>query len=223
MQVSVIITAGGIGKRMGGSVPKQFLLLAGKPVLIHTLERFNTLLPDAQFILSLPSDWQEYWQELATKYNLNAPHILANGGAERFHSVKNALALATGTTVFVHDAVRPFFSKATITRCQDALRENLAVVPVINIKETLRELIGLQSKTVDRTYFRLVQTPQCFHRDVLVKAYDQDYDPAFTDDASVVERAGTAVVLVEGNEENIKLTTPLDMQLAELFSKIRDL
>ncbi|MCE2713234.1 MAG: 2-C-methyl-D-erythritol 4-phosphate cytidylyltransferase [Cryomorphaceae bacterium] len=223
MQVSVIITAGGIGKRMGGIVPKQFLLLAGKPVLIHTLERFNTLLPDAQFILSLPSDWQAYWKELTTQYNLKVPHVLANGGAERFHSVKNALALATGTTVFVHDAVRPFFSKATIARCQDALNENLAVVPVINVKETLRELIGNQSRTVDRTHFRLVQTPQCFHRDVLVKAYDQDYDPAFTDDASVVERAGAAVVLVEGNEENIKLTTPLDMQLAELFSKIRDL
>lgn len=223
MQVSVIITAGGIGKRMGGSVPKQFLLVAGKPVLIHTLERFKTLLPDAQFILSLPSDWQEYWKELATQHNLKVPHILANGGAERFHSVKNALALATGTVVFVHDAVRPFFSNATIARCQDALKENLAVVPVINIKETLRELIDHQSKTVDRTHFRLVQTPQCFHRDVLVKAYDQDYDPAFTDDASVVERAGAAVVLVEGNEENIKLTTPLDMQLAELFSKIWDL
>jgi 2-C-methyl-D-erythritol 4-phosphate cytidylyltransferase len=222
MHVSVIITAGGIGKRMGGAVPKQFMLLAGRPVLAHTLERFHALLPDAQFILTLPSEWQTYWKELVEQYAIEVPHVLTDGGAERFHSVKNALALATGSVVFVHDAVRPLFSEATIKRCLQALEMHPAIVPVTKVKETLRQMHDDKSQTVDRNLYRLVQTPQCFHREVLATAYEQEFDPSFTDDASVVERTGVSIFLVEGNEENIKLTTPLDMQLAELLLKTQE-
>jgi len=219
MKTTVIITAGGIGKRMGGDIPKQFMLLSGRPVLLHTLERFHSALPEAQLIITLPSDWQNYWQDLLSKFNVQIPHILVDGGAERFHSVKNALSNAVGDYVLVHDAVRPLFREETIHRCFHALQSNKAVVPVVPVNESLRETKGSESKAVDRSRFVLVQTPQCFHKETLIEAYHQSFDNTFTDDASVVERNGIQVVLVEGNEENIKLTTPADMQLAELLLK----
>ena len=223
MQTTVIITAGGIGKRMGGDLPKQFLLLSGKPVLLHTLERLHSILPNAQLIITLPSEWQSYWKEVLLDLKVLIPHQLVDGGSERFHSVKNALLLAKGDYVLVHDAVRPLFSEGTIQRCLQALETNEAVVPVVSVKESLRETNGTESKAVDRSRFVLVQTPQCFQRETLVSAYEQPFDLTFTDDASVVERNGGKVVLVAGNEENIKLTTPSDMQLAELLLKgIRD-
>lgn len=202
---------------MGQTLPKQFLLLNGKPVLLLVLERFNMLLPGAQFIVTLPAIWQSYWKELLSQMNVKIPHELSDGGEERFHSVKNALTLASGEYVLVHDAVRPLFSDNTIQRCLQALRTAEAVVPVVPIKESVREMIGTDSKAIDRTKFVLVQTPQCFHRETLLAAYDQPFDKLFTDDASVVERTGVKIALVEGNEDNIKLTTPQDMKLAELL------
>jgi 2-C-methyl-D-erythritol 4-phosphate cytidylyltransferase len=219
MKTSVIITAGGIGKRMGGNIPKQFMLLCGKPVLLHTLERFHSILPNAQLIITLPRDWQTYWQELLSEYKVSIPHVLVDGGVERFHSVKNALSIADGDFVLVHDAVRPLFSEETIQRCLNALQSNKAVVPVTPVKDSLRELNESESKAVDRSIYVLVQTPQCFQKEVLIEAYEQPFENTFTDDASVVERNGALVVLVEGNEENIKLTTPADMQLADLLLK----
>ena len=219
MQTTVIITAGGIGKRMGGDLPKQFLLLGGKPVLLHTLERMHSVLQDAQLIITLPSDWQSYWKQLLLDFNVTISHEIVDGGVERFHSVKNALLLAKGDYVFVHDAVRPLFSEATIQRCLYALETNEAVVPVVPVKESLRERNGTESNAVDRSRFVLVQTPQCFQRATLWRAYEQSFDITFTDDASVVERKGGKIVLVNGNEENIKLTSPSDMQLAEILLK----
>jgi 2-C-methyl-D-erythritol 4-phosphate cytidylyltransferase len=220
MKITVIITAGGIGKRMGGDLPKQFLLLNGKPVLLHTLERFHSILPEAQFIITLPAEWQSYWNELLTDFQVSIAHHVIDGGSERFHSVKNALTLAEGGYILVHDAVRPLFSKETIEKCLQALETNEAVVPVVPVKESLRETNGTESKALDRSRFVLVQTPQCFHKQTLIEAYDQPYDSTFTDDASVVERNGGKVILVTGNEENIKLTTPADLQLAEVLMEI---
>lgn len=202
---------------MGTNLPKQFLLLNGKPVLQLVLERFNMLLPGAQLIVTLPAIWQSYWKELLSQMNVKIPHDLSDGGEERFHSVKNALSMATGEYVLVHDAVRPLFSDAAIQRCLKGLDTAGAVVPVVPIKESVREMVGTDSKALDRNKFVLVQTPQCFHRETLLTAYDQPFDKLFTDDASVVERTGVKITLVEGNEENIKLTTPQDMKLAELL------
>jgi 2-C-methyl-D-erythritol 4-phosphate cytidylyltransferase len=217
MKTTVIITAGGLGKRMGGDIPKQFLQLNGKPVLLNTLERFYTILPDAQLILTLPPEWQAYWKDILLKQKVFIPHELTDGGLERFHSVQNALKLASGDHILVHDAVRPLCSKDTIERCLVALMTSEAVVPVIPVKESLRKRIGAQSKSLDRSMYVMVQTPQCFRRQTILHAYDQPFDHTFTDDASVVERNGVSVALVDGNEENIKLTTPLDMQLAALL------
>lgn len=220
MQITVIITAGGIGKRMGGALPKQFLPLNEKPVLLHTLERFHSFLPKAQLIITLPESWQAHWRQLLLDFHVTIPHSLVDGGVERFHSVKNALTLATGDYVLIHDAVRPLFSKDTIEKCMEALASHQAVVPVVPVKESLRQTNGNESKALDRSKYVLVQTPQCFHKQTLIEAYEQPYDPTFTDDASVVERNGGKIVLVSGNEENIKLTTPSDLQLAEVLLAI---
>lgn len=217
MQTTIIITAGGIGKRMGGPIPKQFLPLKGKPVLLHTLERMHAILPKAQLIISLPLEWQSYWQYQLASLKVVIPHVLADGGKERFHSVKNALSVATGDIILIHDAVRPLFSEGTIQRCLQAIQTNEAVVPVVPVKESIREKNETGSKALDRSRYVVVQTPQFFRRATLLQAYEQTYDNTFTDDASVVERIGVSIALAEGNEENIKLTTPADMQLAELL------
>jgi 2-C-methyl-D-erythritol 4-phosphate cytidylyltransferase len=170
-------------------------------------------------IITLPGDWQKYWQELLSEYKVPIPHVLVDGGVERFHSVKNSLTIADGDFVLVHDAVRPLFSEETIHRCLNALQSNKAVVPVTPVKESLRKTNGSESQAVDRSRFVLVQTPQCFQKEAVMEAYEQPFENTFTDDASVVERNGVPVVHVKGNEENIKLTTPADMQLAELLLK----
>jgi 2-C-methyl-D-erythritol 4-phosphate cytidylyltransferase len=217
MNLSVIITAGGIGKRMESSIPKQFLPLLGKPVLLRTLERLYTILPHAQFILTLPTEWHAYWEKLVKKNACTIKHNVIDGGEERFHSVRNALNHADGAIVLVHDAVRPFVSHETITRCLKALESSPAAIPVTPVKESLREMVENENKALERSRFVLVQTPQCFQRVTLAEAYMQPYDATFTDDASVVEKAGSIITLVEGNEENIKITTPLDLQIAELL------
>ncbi len=217
MKKYAIIVAGGKGLRMGGELPKQFIPVEGRPVLMRTLDTFHTCDPSIEIILVLPCDHQPYWQELCREYQFAVPHRIADGGATRFHSVQNGLSLvdAPESLVAVHDGVRPFVSHEVISRCYAEAEAHGAVVPVIPVVETVRQLVGEGSATVDRDAYRLVQTPQTFRATLLRRAYEQPYTDAFTDDASVVEALGSAVSLVDGNRENIKLTTPFDLIVAK--------
>ena len=216
----VIIVAGGKGLRMGSDIPKQFLPIGGKPVLMRTLERFREYSPTLQIILVLPKAQQAYWKELCQKYNFTVTYQLADGGETRFHSVQHGLALipddAEGV-VGVHDGVRPFPSIDVIRNCYEIARTKKAVIPVIPVVETVRHLEGESSVTVPRGDYRLVQTPQTFDIQLLKAANRQPYNDGFTDDASVVEAFGHDVTLVEGNRENIKITTPYDLKIAEVL------
>ena len=214
----IIIVAGGKGLRMGSDIPKQFLPIGGKPVLMRTIERFRAYSADLQIILVLPEAQQDYWRQLCEQYHFQVQYQLANGGETRFHSVQNGLALipddAQGV-VGVHDGVRPFPSVEVIRNCYETAREKKAVIPVIPVVETVRHLEGEGSVTVPRGDYRLVQTPQTFDIQLLKAANRQPYNDGFTDDASVVESYGYQITLVEGNRENIKITTPYDMLVAE--------
>ena len=218
----VIIVAGGKGLRMGADIPKQFLPIGGKPVLMRTLERFREYAADLQIILVLPKAQQDYWRELCQQYHFDVEYTLANGGETRFHSVQNGLALVPDDAegvVGVHDGVRPFPSVEVIRNCYETARTAKAVIPVIPIVETVRHLVSesnvQRSITVPRGDYRLVQTPQTFDIQLLKAANRQPYNDGFTDDASVVEAYGFDITLVEGNRENIKITTPFDMTIAE--------
>ena len=227
----VIIVAGGKGLRMGSDIPKQFLPISGKPVLMRTLERFRQYSPTLQIILVLPKAQQDYWQELCKEYDFKVEYLLADGGETRFHSVQHGLALipddAEGV-VGVHDGVRPFPSIEVIRNCYETARTAKAVIPVIPVVETVRHLERTEnsqfsilnsqfSKTVPRNEYRLVQTPQAFDIQLLKAANRQPYNEGFTDDASVVEAFGFDITLVEGNRENIKITTPFDLKIAEVL------
>lgn len=216
----IIIVAGGKGLRMGSDIPKQFLPIGGKPVLMRTLERFRQYSPSLQIILVLPKAQQDYWQQLCKEYDFKIEYQLADGGETRFHSVQHGLALipddAEGV-VGVHDGVRPFPSIDVIRNCYETAREKKAVIPVIPVVETVRHLKGDTSVTVPRNDYRLVQTPQTFDIQLLKAANRQPYNDGFTDDASVVEAFGFDITLVEGNRENIKITTPYDLKIAEVL------
>lgn len=215
----VVIVAGGKGLRMGGDVPKQFLLLGGKPVLMHTIERFHAFDAQLQIILVLPPDQQDYWHELCLAHHFKLPYLLADGGATRFESVRNGLALIPNDAqgvVAVHDGVRPMVSVKVIERCFAMACKTQAVIPVTPVVETLRQIMpDGASQTVNRDAYRLVQTPQTFDLQLLKQAYQQPYSTAFTDDASVVEALGMQITMVEGNIENIKITTPFDLDVCE--------
>lgn len=218
MEKYVIIVAGGKGLRMGGDIPKQFVPINGMPVLMRTIEAFYAYDPQINIILVLPSAHQAYWKGLCEEYHFSIPYQLANGGETRFHSVKNGLALipSTGGVVGVHDGVRPFVAQSVIKECYEQAAQLQAVVPVTEVVETVRYIReDGGSETVPRDRYKLVQTPQVFTVDLLKKAYAQEYIPLFTDDASVVEHCGATVYLVKGNRENIKLTTPFDLKVAE--------
>ena len=219
----IIIVAGGKGLRMGSDIPKQFLPIGGKPVLMRTLERFRAYSSALQIILVLPEAQQDYWRKLCEEYHFEVEYQLANGGQTRFHSVQNGLALVPDDAegvVGVHDGVRPFPSIEVIRNCYETARTAKAVIPVIPVVETVRQIFsnGLHdSRTVPRDEYRLVQTPQTFDIQLLKAANRQPYNDGFTDDASVVESYGHAITLVEGNRENIKITTPYDMKIAEVL------
>ena len=218
----VIIVAGGKGLRMGSDIPKQFLPIAGKPGLMRTLERFRAYSSTLQIVLVLPEAQQDYWKQLCKQYDFKVDYQLANGGQTRFHSVQNGLALVPDDAegvVGVHDGVRPFPSIDVILNCYDTARTKKAVIPVIPVVETVRQLKSEGSITVPRDQYRLVQTPQTFDIQLLKAANRQPYNDGFTDDASVVESYGHAITLVEGNRENIKITTPYDIIVAEALCK----
>lgn len=215
----IIIVAGGKGLRMGSDIPKQFLPIGGKPVLMRTIERFHHFSEALQIILVLPKAQQAYWHGLCEQYQFDVPYLLANGGETRFHSVQHGLALipddALGV-VGVHDGVRPFPAIDVIRRCYDTARTAKAVIPVTPVVETLRHIT---EGTKPRGDYRLVQTPQTFDIQLLKAANRQPFSEAFTDDASVVESYGHAITMVEGNRENIKITTPFDLAIAETLCR----
>jgi 2-C-methyl-D-erythritol 4-phosphate cytidylyltransferase len=218
-----IIVAGGKGERMGQQLPKQFLELAGKPILMHTIEKFYNTSPELKIILALPENQFDYWEELCYKYGFTKiPHQIVAGGKTRFDSVKNALKLVTENgIVAIHDGVRPLVSTQTITNCIAAAQINGNAIPVVDVVDSLRFVSKQENtnKAVTRSCYKSVQTPQCFKTEIILKAYEQDFDESFTDDASVVEKLGYQIDLVEGNIENIKITSPIDIALAEMLMK----
>lgn len=226
MERFVILVAGGQGLRMGGDVPKQFLPLGGRPVLMHTIDRFREVFPDMHIIVVLPQGQHDYWHDLCRRHHLEGGFLTAPGGDTRFHSVLNGLnaipADVSEGLVGVHDGVRPFVSRDTLRRCYEEAARSGTAVPVVPVVETLRHVSpDGESMTVPRGDYRLVQTPQVFSLSLLRRAYRQPYAPQFTDDASVVEALGERITLVEGNRENIKLTTPADLLLAKGIMEAR--
>ncbi len=221
MEKYAIIVAGGKGLRMGGEVPKQFLPVAGLPVLMRTIKRFHAYDPTLKIILVLPKEQQAYWLRLCEEYQFTDDYQLADGGATRFQSSKNGLQLIPDNAdgyVAIHDGVRPFVSIDTILRCFEATLTSQAVIPVLNVNDTLRHISQDGSgENVQRSEYRLVQTPQVFDISLVKRAYQQEENDGFTDDASVVESLGQKVEMVEGNRENIKLTTPFDLKVAEVI------
>ena len=216
MNKTAIIVAGGKGERMNADVPKQFLEILGKPILMHTLEAFMNFDASLQLILVLPAAQIDFWETLCEAHDFNIPYQIVAGGQTRFHSVKNGLnAVKTPSLVAIHDGVRPLVSKDTIARCFDTAAKFGAAIPTMDSIESIRFVDANGSKSVDRTAYKMVQTPQVFDAELLKKAYEQDFSVLFTDDASVVEAMGATVHLVDGNRENIKITTEFDLIVAE--------
>ena len=259
MKRVVIIVAGGKGLRMGGDLPKQFIPLQGKPVLMYTLGAFYKWDSTADLLLVIPEEHELYWKMLCKELNFTIPHIVVYGGETRFHSVRNGLLEALngsdveaqgvlngaggglcktevadfscgveeGCLIAIHDGVRPFVSSDVISSCFAIAEEFGAAIPVVPMIESVREVIESvsevnegKSRPFDRNRLCIVQTPQVFRADILRKAYEQPYDERFTDDASLVEASGHKIRLVDGNRENIKITTPMDLQYAEIQLKI---
>lgn len=210
--------AGGKGLRMNAPLPKQFIEIAGKPVIMHTIEAFYNFNPEIRLIVVLPANQIEYWDHLCKKHAFGIEHKIAHGGETRFHSVKNGLELVTlPSVVAVHDAVRPLVSPDTIARCFESAAQTGVAIPVVEPVDSIREISGDENTSVNRGKFRMVQTPQVFDGELLIAAYQQQYNTLFTDDASVVESAGERIYLVEGNRENIKITTQMDLIFAEIL------
>jgi len=216
-----LIVAGGSGKRMGTDIPKQFLELAGMPVLMRTIERFWLFDASIRIIVVLPEDQMEYWEELQKKYSFSIPCSAVKGGPARFFSIKNGLdKIENNSLVAIHDGVRPLVRTDTIKRCFDAAQKFGNAVPVVSPADSVRMITEQGNIPVNRQYLRIIQTPQVFDSKLIKKAYLQDYSPEFTDDASLLEKTGEAIHLVEGNRENLKITNPGDLAVAEALFNI---
>ena len=215
MKLYALIVAGGTGERMKSEIPKQFLEIAGKPILMHTIEKFRTFDGSIEIITVLPENQLRFWSELQKKYSFTVPHTLVKGGKTRFNSVRNGLGfIYEPGLVAIHDGVRPFVSIETIKRCFDTAEKLGNAVPVISPSDSLRITTENGSEPVDRTKIKLIQTPQVFRTELIRYAYRQDYIPEFTDDAMVLERTGATINLVDGNRENIKITNQEDLLIA---------
>lgn len=214
----VIIVAGGSGRRMNTELPKQFMLLGSRPVLMHTLDRFARFDRYMELVLVLPESHFSTWEKLCMEHHFKTAHRLVRGGSERFTSVKNGLdAIPDGALVLIHDGVRPLVSRSTIERCCNMAEQEGNAIPVLPVIESLRMVDGGHSEMVDRSKFVGIQTPQVFHSELIKAAYRQPFDAAFTDDASVLEKTGVDIHLVEGNRENIKITHFNDLKMAEVL------
>ena len=214
----VIIVAGGKGKRMHSQNPKQFMHIAGRPVLMHTIEKFSAYPDEFQIIVVLPAPYIDFWKSLCKRFDFIASHNVIEGGDTRFNSVKNGLQLIKkNSIVAIHDGVRPLVSNTTIYNAFQVAELKGNAVPVIKVNESIRKLAEETSIPVERKEYRLIQTPQCFRSELILRAYEQEYQSHFTDDATVVEALGEKINLVDGNYENIKITRPVDLQFAEAF------
>jgi 2-C-methyl-D-erythritol 4-phosphate cytidylyltransferase len=222
MERFVIIVAGGSGKRMGGGLPKQFIPIGEKPVLMHTMANFEAVYPDIRIIVVLPEKHIKLWKDLCTEFAFNTKQTITKGGETRFDSVSNGLKLVTGDGIVgVHDGVRPFPSRKTIREAYEKAAIHGSAIPVLQLNDSVRRIIKDKSIPVDRSEYRIVQTPQCFRSEILREAYKQKENSTFTDDAAVVEAAGFPVTLTEGNFENIKITHAVDLAFAEVLTKKR--
>lgn len=211
----VIIVAGGSGRRMGATLPKQFMMLGNEPILAHSINRIHEALPAAEIVVVLPEEHIALWRNIAARFDV-AHHKITAGGTERFYSVKNGLKELSDDVkiIAIHDAVRPLASKKLIIKLILEAEKNIAVIPVVAPVDSFRKIEGDNSKIIDRSALRIVQTPQVFDATILRRAYEQDFSSTFTDDASVVEAIGEKITLCEGERGNLKITTPEDMVIA---------
>ena len=210
-----LIVAGGKGERMNADIPKQFLLLNGTPILMHTLKQFSHF---EEIVLVLPLTQFEYWQELCEKYNFRQQHALVEGGKTRFHSVKNGLdKIADNTTVAIHDGVRPLISTTLIDSLVAETKSGIGIIPIVPVKDSVRKVEGENSVNLDRSNLFKVQTPQCFLSADIQEAYTQDFSDTFTDDASVFEANGGKINTLLGEEKNLKITTQEDLKIASIL------
>ncbi|MDC1063994.1 2-C-methyl-D-erythritol 4-phosphate cytidylyltransferase [Flavobacteriales bacterium] len=217
MRKYALIVAGGVGKRLNSNTPKQFLILGDKPILMHTLNKFSHL---DRIYLVLPKKYFNDWKELCEKYNFDLEHVLVEGGDNRFCSVKNGLnAINSADIVLIHDGARPFVKKELIKTLTNKVSSGFGIIPVINATDSIRIIEGDSSRAVNRDTISHVQTPQCFIFNEIFNSYNIDYNSSFTDDASVFESKNGKIKNVIGNYNNIKITTPLDLELAQVLIK----
>jgi len=221
MKYYAIIVGGGSGKRMQNVIAKQFLLLKNKPILMHTLTAFYTSPFKPELILVLHADLHTQWEELCLTYNFNIPHLVVRGGEQRFHSVRNGLMAIKGEgIVAIHDAVRPLVSAKLIARTYEIAEQDGNAIACIKPSDSIRKIKKEESKILNREDIVLIQTPQTFEINQLRKAYQQHYKSKFTDDASVVEKVGFKINLIEGERNNLKITYPEDLELAHFLLKL---
>lgn len=221
MELYVVIVAGGTGKRMGLEIPKQFLELAGRPVLMHTIERFKAFNDKIEIITVLPENQLRHWLALQKKHDFNIDQTIVKGGNHRFSSVRNGLKFVnSGGLVAIHDGVRPFVSIDTIKRCFETAEKFGNAIPAISPTESIRIMTDKGSTPLNRDHVKQIQTPQVFNADLIKRAYRQEYNPSFTDDATVLEGIGEKIVVIEGNRENIKITNPEDLLISKALLPI---
>ena len=215
MKKVALIVAGGKGERMNADIPKQFLLLKGTPILMHTLKQFSHF---EEIVLVLPSTQFEYWETLCKTHNCTQQHSLVAGGKTRFHSVKNGLEkIQDNTVVAIHDGVRPLVSETLINNLIDKTKSGIGVIPVVPVKDSIRKVEGENSTHIDRSNLYKVQTPQCFLSTDIKEAYTQDFSNTFTDDASVLEAIGGKINILLGEDKNLKITTQEDLKIAAIL------
>lgn len=217
MKKYAVIVAGGSGTRMGAATPKQFMAIGGRPILMHSIMQFVDYDSSISVIVVLPHNQLKEWEKLCEKYNFNIAHQVTSGGSTRFMSVRNGLELVkeANSLVAIHDGVRPFVSCATLESCFKTAAQKGNAIPVVDAVESVRLTDDEGNRAIDRNSVKLVQTPQVFASEIIKQAYSQPYQPFFTDDASVAEAAGNEIFLTSGNIENIKITTPFDLKIAE--------
>ncbi|MCO4294796.1 2-C-methyl-D-erythritol 4-phosphate cytidylyltransferase [Solitalea sp. MAHUQ-68] len=216
MTYYAIIVAGGTGSRMGAQIPKQFLELKGLPILMHSIKAFYQWPLVPKIILVMHPDYHDHWKKLCEEHKFTTPHTLVSGGKTRFESVKNGLTLVnTPSVVAIHDAVRPLISHQFIVDLFHYAQQHGNAIPAVKCRDSIRKVENNASIALNREYYYLVQTPQCFSSEILLKAYEQDYKEEFTDDASVIEHMGVKILLTDGDYKNIKITYPEDLLFAE--------
>jgi 2-C-methyl-D-erythritol 4-phosphate cytidylyltransferase len=215
MQKVALIVTGGKGKRMNANIPKQFLLLNGTPILIHTLKQFSHF---EEIVLVLPHSQFDYWQKLCSAYNFTQKHTLVPGGTTRFYSVKNGLEkIDENSVIAIHDGVRPLISTKLIDNLITETKNEVGIIPIVPVKDSIRKVEGENSVHVDRSNLYKVQTPQCFLSADIKNAYTQEFSELFTDDASVFEANGGEIKTILGDEKNLKITTEEDLKIASIL------